>query len=58
MPLTKPDMNDGRLGVFMLPQERDPEKARIVLERVPLLESAVRMPSESEAQAVKDGGQT
>jgi uncharacterized membrane protein YeaQ/YmgE (transglycosylase-associated protein family) len=55
VPLGKLDMNDGRLALFVLPQERDAEKARQVLLRVPLLESAVRMPSESGAQAKKGG---
>ncbi|CAG7641371.1 YIEGIA family protein [Paenibacillus allorhizosphaerae] len=47
MPLAKLDMNDGRLGVLLLPQEHDAEKARTVAERSPILESAVRMPSEA-----------
>ncbi|MNL88104.1 hypothetical protein D3C87_2176260 [compost metagenome] len=46
-PMAKLDMKDGRLGVFLLPQERDQELARSVLLRVPLLESAVRLPSEA-----------
>lgn len=54
VPLGKLDMNDGRLGLFILPQERDPEKAKQVLLKVPLLESAVRMPSESPAQQRKE----
>lgn len=55
IPMGKLDMGDGRLGLLMLPQERDPEKARQILLRVPLLESAVRMPSESSAQSSKGG---
>ncbi|CAG7611778.1 hypothetical protein PAESOLCIP111_01433 [Paenibacillus solanacearum] len=47
MPLAKLDMNDGRLGVLLLPQEYDAEKARTVAERSPILECAVRMPSEA-----------
>lgn len=55
VPLAKLDMNDGRLALFVLPQERDAETARQVLLRVPLLESAVRMPSQSAAQTNKGG---
>ncbi|GAA3405250.1 YIEGIA family protein [Paenibacillus hodogayensis] len=55
VPLAKLDMDDGRLALFVLPQERDAEKARQVLLRVPLLESAVRMPSESAAQTKRGG---
>lgn len=47
VPLAKLDMNDGRLAVFFLPQENDREKAKIVLLKTPLLENAVRMPSEA-----------
>lgn len=47
LPMAKLDMADGRLGVLLLPQDKDPEVARKVLLRVPLLESAVRMPSEA-----------
>lgn len=53
-PMAKLDMKDGRLGVFLLPQEQDQELARSVLLRVPLLESAVRLPSEAH---VRQGGQ-
>jgi len=55
VPLAKLDMSDGRLALFVLPQEKDSEKARQVVLRVPLLESAVRMPSESSAQVKKEG---
>lgn len=47
VPMAKLDMKDGRLGVFVLPQELNAEKARIVAQRVPILESAVRMPTEA-----------
>ncbi|MDF2924371.1 MAG: YphB [Paenibacillaceae bacterium] len=46
-PMAKLDMNDGRLGVFLLPQEKNKETAKAVLSKVPILESAVRMPSEA-----------
>jgi hypothetical protein len=46
VPLAKLDINDGRLAVLILPIERNREKARQALLKVPLLENAVRMPSE------------
>ncbi|MED4532206.1 YIEGIA family protein [Metabacillus fastidiosus] len=45
-PLAKRDLNDGRLGVFVLPQVRDTEKAIEIISQVPTLENAIRMPSE------------
>ncbi|WP_249871881.1 YIEGIA family protein [Oceanobacillus saliphilus] len=48
-PLIKRDLDDGRLGVFILPQIRDVDKAIAVIGSVPVLESAVRMPSESKS---------
>ncbi|RKN84605.1 YIEGIA family protein [Paenibacillus ginsengarvi] len=55
VPMGKLDMNDGRLALYVPLQEPDAEKAQKVLLRVPLLESAVRMPSESAAQPKKGG---
>lgn len=51
IPMAKLDMKDGRLAVFLLPQERDPHMALQVLKRVPLLESAVRMPTEAHVRS-------
>ncbi|WP_409251191.1 YIEGIA family protein [Bacillus sp. SCS-153A] len=48
-PLAKRDLDDGRVGVFVLPQEKDVEKAIAVLGQVPTLENAIRMPTESKA---------
>ncbi|MFC4022928.1 YIEGIA family protein [Oceanobacillus longus] len=48
-PIIKRDLDDGRLGVFILPQIRDVNKAAAVIGSVPVLESAVRMPSESKS---------
>jgi hypothetical protein len=48
LPLAKLDMADGRLGVFFLPQERNFEKAVLAAQNSPVLETAVRMPSEIE----------
>jgi hypothetical protein len=49
LPLSKLDLEDGRLAVFLLPQLKDSQKAAVALKRVPLLENALRMPSESKA---------
>ncbi|WP_077618617.1 YIEGIA family protein [Bacillus sinesaloumensis] len=46
VPLAKRDLNDGRVGIFVLPQEKDIEKAIGVLGNVPTLENAIRMPTE------------
>jgi uncharacterized protein len=46
VPLAKRDLDDGRVGVFVLPQERDIERALTVIGDVPTLENAIRMPSE------------
>jgi hypothetical protein len=54
--MTRLNMDDGRLGVFLLPQDRDPAKAKKAAERVPVLESAVRLPKESKAQSVRREG--
>lgn len=47
VPLSKRDLNSGRLGVFFLPQIMDMKKAIEVVELVPILENAIRLPSES-----------
>jgi uncharacterized protein len=44
VPISKRDLRDGRLGVLLLPQERDLNQAITIVERVPILESAVRKP--------------
>lgn len=46
VPLAKRDLDDGRIGVFILPQERDVNKAIEIIGNVPTLENAIRMPSE------------
>lgn len=53
-PLAKRDLDDGRIGVFVLPQRKDVEKAIAILGQVPTLENAIRMPSESKAN--QEGG--
>jgi hypothetical protein len=49
VPLAKRDLDDGRVGIFILPQEKDIEKAKTIIGNVPTLENAIRMPTESEA---------
>ncbi|MFS0646157.1 YIEGIA family protein [Siminovitchia sp. 179-K 8D1 HS] len=48
IPLSKRDMNDGRVALFMMPQEKDFEQIKTVLEHVPVLDSAIRLPSEGD----------
>lgn len=47
VPLSKRDLNSGRLGVFFLPQIMDMKMAIEVVELVPILENAIRLPTES-----------
>jgi uncharacterized protein len=54
VPLAKRDLDDGRLGVFVLPQDHDIDKAIRVIGEVPTLENAIRMPSE--AKVNRQGG--
>lgn len=49
VPLAKRDLDDGRVGVFVLPQDRDIERAITVIGDVPTLENAIRMPSEKKS---------
>lgn len=44
-PLAKRDLDDGRVGIFVLPQEKDVHKAIEVIGNTPTLENAIRMPS-------------
>lgn len=48
VPLSKRDLNGGRLGVFFLPQVKDLDKAKEIVGLVPILENAVRLPSKSD----------
>ncbi|WP_134698949.1 YIEGIA family protein [Ammoniphilus sp. YIM 78166] len=47
VPLIKRSLDDGRLGVFLLPQLRDAEKIKATIKRVPVLESIYRKPLEA-----------
>ncbi len=49
VPLAKRDLEDGRVGIFILPQNRDIQKAIDVIGNTPTLENAIRMPSERKA---------
>lgn len=46
VPLVKRDLDDGRVGIFVLPQNRDVDKALSIIKKVPTLENAIRMPTE------------
>ena len=48
IPLTKRDMEDGRIALFFLPREKDFRQIKAVLEKVPVLDSAIRMPEEAD----------
>jgi len=54
VPLAKRDLNDGRMGIFVLPQDRDIDKAIRVIANVPILENAIRMPTEKNKQDKKE----
>lgn len=55
VPLAKRDLDDGRVGVFVLPQEKNIEKALKIIGAVPTLENAIRMPSERNASKERSG---
>lgn len=46
VPLAKRDLDDGRIGVFLLPQEKNEDHAIEIIGEVPILENAIRMPME------------
>lgn len=50
LPLAKLNLKDGRLALLLLPQERDASKAVELVKNSPILESAIRMPSEADVQ--------
>ncbi|ALC81431.1 MULTISPECIES: YIEGIA family protein [Bacillus] len=45
-PLAKRDLEDGRVGIFVLPQVQEIDEAIKVIEDVPTLENAIRMSTE------------
>ncbi|ARU63022.1 hypothetical protein CBW65_20120 [Tumebacillus avium] len=50
VPLSKRDLNSGRLALFLLPMDRDPVKAREIIERVPVLENSYRKPLKADVK--------
>ncbi|MEH7236601.1 YIEGIA family protein [Bacillus sp. JJ1562] len=48
VPLAKRDLNDGRVAIFVLPQDKNVDRAIEVISNVPTLENAIRMPTERE----------
>lgn len=50
VPLAKRDLDDGRVGVFVLPQEKNIDMAIKIIGNVPTLENAIRMPTERKAK--------
>lgn len=47
VPLSKRKMEDGRIGLFLMPEEREFHQIKKILEQVPVLDSAIRLPSEA-----------
>lgn len=47
IPLSKRNMADGRVALFFLPREKDFKQIQKVLQHVPILDSAIRLPSEA-----------
>jgi len=47
VPMAKLDLENGRVGLFLLPQEKDVDKAMRLIRRVPVLEGAVRRPTQA-----------
>lgn len=45
IPLSKRNMEDGRVALFFLPREKDFSQIKKVLQHVPILDSAIRLPS-------------
>lgn len=46
VPIAKRDLDDGRIGLFLLPQEKNVSQALEIISEVPILENAIRMPME------------
>ncbi|MFT9847545.1 YIEGIA family protein [Aneurinibacillus sp. REN35] len=47
VPLAKRDMQNGKLGIFLLPEEKDKSKVLATVAQVPVLDSAIRLPREA-----------
>lgn len=48
IPISKRDLEDGRVALFIMPMEKDFHQIKTVLENVPVLDSAIRLPSEAD----------
>ncbi|RAL21052.1 YIEGIA family protein [Thermoflavimicrobium daqui] len=48
LPLAKRDLKDGRLGIFLLPQDRNIKEVFEVINLTPVLEGAVRQPTQAQ----------
>lgn len=48
VPLAKRDLADGRIALFIMPREKDFHQIQTVIEHVPVLDSAVRMPRQAD----------
>lgn len=49
-PLAKLDLKDGRLGLVLLPQEKNIKKLIQIIKNVPVLESAIRKPNQFDSK--------
>lgn len=50
VPLSKRDLDSGRLALFLLPLDRDMEKAKMIVRRAPVLENAFRRPLQAQVK--------
>ncbi|ANE49023.1 membrane protein [Paenibacillus swuensis] len=57
IPMIKLDKKDGRLGVLILPLDNDPDTVLEVAKKVPMLESAVRLPSKAKQKMRRDANE-
>ena len=48
IPLSKRNMEDGRIALFFLPREKEFKQIKEVLKHVPILDSAIRLPQQSD----------
>lgn len=48
VPLAKRDLEDGRIALFIMPKEKDFHQIQTVIEHVPILDSAIRMPRKAD----------
>lgn len=57
LPMAKLGLASGKLGLLVMPRERDPVKAMASVLNVPLLESAIRKPAETNRRAEEEAAQ-